>query len=307
KKWESAFSRLTDSNVPKLVLSELDRTSALLRDILNVSFSHIYVNEVTFYHEIKDYIKTIAPEKQGIVKLYEGANPIFDQFSISKQIKALFGRTVSFKNGAYLIIEHTEALHSIDVNSGNRSKLGKDQETNALEVNMAAAKEIARQLRLRDMGGIIVVDFIDMNNPANKQKLYEKMKDEMAADRTKHNILPLTKFGLMQITRQRVRPEMNIQTVEKCPTCGGTGEVRPAVLFVDEIENHLKFLVKELGYKFLMLKTHSYIAGYLQHGLYSIRLKWMLKYKVLLKVKSSDAYDFFQYSFFSWKHEQIEE
>ncbi|MFO8234919.1 MAG: Rne/Rng family ribonuclease [Bacteroidales bacterium] len=307
KKWESAFSRLTDSNVPKLVLSELDRTSALLRDILNVSFSHIYVNDVAFYHEIRDYIKTIAPEKRGIVKLYEGANPIFDQFNVSKQIKGLFGRTVSFKNGAYLIIEHTEALHSIDVNSGNRSKLGKDQETNALEVNLAAAKEIARQLRLRDMGGIIVVDFIDMNSYENKQKLFEKMKEEMAADRTKHNILPLTKFGLMQITRQRVRPEMNIQTVEKCPACGGTGEVRPAVLFVDEIENHLKFLVKELGYRYLLLKTHPYIAGYLKNGIYSERLKWMLKYKVLLKIKSSDAYDFFQYSFFSWRQEEIEE
>jgi ribonuclease G len=307
KKWESAFATLSESNVPKLVLSELDRTSALLRDILNVSFSHIYVNDATFYHEIKDYIKTIAPEKKGIVKLYDGPNPIFDQFGISKQIKALFGRTVSFKNGAYLIIEHTEALHSIDVNSGNRSKLGKDQETNALHVNMAAAKEIARQLRLRDMGGIIVVDFIDMNTQENKHKLFEKMKEEMAADRTKHNILPLTKFGLMQITRQRVRPEMNIQTVEKCPTCHGTGEVRPTILFIDELENHLKYIIKELGYKNLILKVHPYIAGYLRNGLLSIRFKWMLKYKALIRVKSSDAYDFLQYLFFTGKHEKIEQ
>jgi ribonuclease G len=307
KKWEAAFSQLQNVTVPKLVLSELDRTSALLRDLLNVSFSNIYVNEPSFYHEIKGYINTIAPEKKNIVKLYNGPNPLFDQFGISKQIKALFGRTVSFKNGAYLIIEHTEALHSIDVNSGNRSKLGEDQETNALKVNLAAAKEISRQLRLRDMGGIIVVDFIDMNSQENKQKLYETMKEEMKADRTKHNILPLTKFGLMQITRQRVRPEMNIQTMEKCPTCQGSGEIRPAILLVDEIENYLKFVVKDLGYKRLLLKTHPYISGYLKYGFPSLRWRWQLKYRIWLRIKGSDAYDFLHYNFFSAKKEPIKE
>ncbi|MBS3769096.1 MAG: Rne/Rng family ribonuclease [Bacteroidales bacterium] len=307
KKWEAAFSQLSTATVPKLVLSELDRTSALLRDLLNVSFSNIYVNDPTFYHEIKEYIGTIAPEKKGIVKLYDGPNPIFDQFGVSKQIKALFGRTVSFKNGAYLIIEHTEALHTIDVNSGNRSKLGEDQETNALKVNLAAAKEIARQLRLRDIGGIIVVDFIDMNKQEHKQKLYETMKEEMKADRTKHSILPLTKFGLLQITRQRVRPEMNIQTVEKCPTCKGSGETRPAILLVDEIENYLKFLVRDLGYRRLTLKTHPYITGYLKYGFPSIRWKWQLRYKIWLRIKGSDAYDFLHYNFFSSSKEPIKE
>ncbi len=151
------------------------------------------------------YIREIAPEKEKIVKLYKGTLPIFDHFGINKQIKGLFGKTVSFKHGAYLIIEHTEALHVIDVNSGNRSRSGNNQESNALEVNMEAATEIARQLRLRDMGGIIVVDFIDMQSQENKQQLYDKVKEVMANDRTKHNILPLTKFGLMQITRQRVQ------------------------------------------------------------------------------------------------------
>ena len=307
KKWEASFAQLYQVTPPKLVLSELDRTSALLRDLLNVSFSNVYVNDVAFFHEIKDYITTIAPEKKNIVKLYEGSNPIFDHFGISKQIKALFGRTVSFKNGAYLIIEHTEALHAIDVNSGNRSKLGQDQESNALEVNLAAAREIARQLRLRDMGGIIVVDFIDMNTQENKQKLFDKMREEMKADRTKHNILPLTKFGLMQITRQRVRPEMNIQTVEKCPTCNGSGEIRPAILLVDEIRNYLKYLVKDLGHKRLTLKTHPYLAGYLKYGFPSLRLKWQFKHGVWLRVKGSEAYDFLSYAFFNRKSERIEE
>jgi len=307
KKWEVAFTKLNPNQVPKLMLSELDRTSALLRDLLNVSFSKIYVNETSLYHDIKEYINTIAPEKKDIVKLYDGSNPIFDQFGISKQIKSLFGKTVSFKNGAYLIIEHTEALHVIDVNSGNRSKLGKDQETNALEVNLAAAKEIARQLRLRDIGGIIVVDFIDMQTNEHRQRLYEKVKEEMDSDRTKHNILPLTKFGLMQITRQRVRPEMNIKTDEQCPSCGGTGKIKPAILLVDEIRNQLKFLAQDKGHKKLIIKTHPYIAGYLKQGFPSLAWKWMLKYKTQLKIKKSEAYDFTSYNFFTRQNEIIEE
>ena len=194
---------------------------------------------------MKEYISTIAPEKEKIVKSYTGSVPIFEHFGIEKQIKSSFGKTVSFKNGAYLIIEHTEALHVIDVNSGNRSKNVSDQETNAFETNLAAAEEIARQLRLRDMGGIIVIDFIDMKSSDHKQKITEKMRKAMENDRAKHSILPLSKFGLMQITRQRVRPEMNISTTEKCPTCNGTGEISPSILFVDKIENHIASILEK--------------------------------------------------------------
>ncbi len=207
--------------------------------------------------DIRKYIREIAPEKEKIVKTYKSSLPIFDHFGINKQIKALFGKTISFKHGAYLIIDHTEALHVIDVNSGNRSRSGNDQEANALEVNLEAATEIARQLRLRDMGGIIVVDFIDMQSSENKQQLYDKMKEVMASDRTKHNILPLTKFGLMQITRQRVRPEMNIVTDEKCPSCQGTGETKPTILFTDELENGLAFIVDKIKTRQLISKCTS--------------------------------------------------
>ena len=214
-KWEEAFLNIKkESKSSKLFIGEMNRTTTILRDMLNVTFNSIHINDAALAEEIRKYIKEIAPEKEKIIKLYKGSLPIFDHFGINKQIKALFGKTVSFKHGAYLIIEHTEALHVIDVNSGNRSRTGNDQEANALEVNMEAAAEIARQLRLRDMGGIIVVDFIDMQSGDNKQQLYDKMREFMANDRTKHNILPLTKFGLMQITRQRVRPEMNIVTDE---------------------------------------------------------------------------------------------
>jgi len=307
KKWEIAFEKITHGAVPRLVISELNRTSAVLRDVLNGSFNNVFVNEDTIYRQLKDYIHTIAPEKDKIVKLFEGDQPIFDQYGVDKQIKSSFGKTVSFKSGAYLIIEHTEALHVIDVNSGNRSKLGEDQESNALEVNLAAANEIARQLRLRDMGGIIVVDFIDMHTAENKQRVFEKMKEAMSADRTKHNILPLSKFGLMQITRQRVRPELNIEIMEKCPTCKGTGEITPSILLVDDIENHLTFLIKEANYKNLILKVHPYVAAFINKGLFSKRFKWFLKFKKSIKVETVNSYNFLDFHFFDKNGEIIKE
>ncbi|PLX11498.1 MAG: ribonuclease E/G, partial [Marinilabiliales bacterium] len=229
----------------------------------------------------------------------------FNKENIDKQIKALFGKTVAIKSGAYLIIEHTEALHVIDVNSGNRSKPEANQETTALEVNMAAAEEIARQLRLRDMGGIIVVDFIDMVSFANKKTVFQKMKSEMENDRAKHSILPLSKFGLMQITRQRVRPEMNIETNEKCPTCRGTGEITPSIIFTDELENNLKFLAEKIAFKIIIIKTHPYIAAYLTKGLNSIRKQWSRKYKKKLKVESVNSYQYLEYHFFDREGEEI--
>jgi len=304
-KWESSFDKLKVKDLPKLFISELNRTSAILRDILNVNFNNIHVNDHTIYREVKDYISTIAPEKEKIVKYYSGDAPIFEHYGVEKQIKASFGKTVSFKKGAYLIIEHTEALHVIDVNSGNRAKAGKDQETNALEVNLAAAEEIARQLRLRDMGGIIVVDFIDMQNNEHKHLVYEKMKEAMSQDRTKHNILPLSKFGLMQITRQRVRPEMLINTIEKCPTCSGSGEVTPSILIEDELENQFAFLAKNQKSGGITLKTHPFIASYLTKGIFSKRFKWSTRYKCKLKIKSSMSYSFLEYHFFDKNNDEI--
>ncbi len=306
KKWELSLERIKTSPVPGLIASELKRTSAFLRDMLNVSFNSIYVNDDGIFNDVKEYISTIAPEKEKIVKLYDGNVPIFDNFGIEKQIKSLFGKTISFKSGAYLIVEHTEALHVIDVNSGNRSKASNDQETNALEVNLAACEEIARQLRLRDMGGIIVVDFIDMHLNENRQLVYEKMKELMGRDRTKHNILPLSKFGLMQITRQRVRPEMHIETLEKCPTCKGTGEITPAIILDEEIENKLAFLVNEKGFKKLTLKAHPYVSAYLNKGIPCKRRKWAWRYKCSLKLIPISSYSFLEYHFFDNTDNEIE-
>jgi ribonuclease G len=274
--------------------------------MLNVTFNSIYTNDASLADDILKYIKEIAPEKSKIVKVYKGTIPIFDHFGINKQIKALFGKTVSFKHGAYLIIDHTEALHVIDVNSGNRSRKGNDQELNALEVNMEAATEIARQLRLRDMGGIIVIDFIDMQTSENKQTLFDKMKEVMANDRTKHNILPLTKFGLMQITRQRVRPEMNIITNEKCPSCQGTGEIKPTILFTDELESQLEFIVDKIKTKKLILNFHPFVAAWLKKGLFPIYRKWDLKFKISLKVQPVTSNHMLEYHFYDRDENEID-
>ena len=199
----------------------------------------------------------LAPERRDIVKLYQKEIPIFDHFSVTRQIKSSFGKTVSFKSGAYIIIESTEALHVIDVNSGNRSKATNDQETNALEVNLRAADEIARQLRLRDMGGIIVVDFIDMAKSEHRQQLYEHMREIMANDRARHNILPLSKFGLMQITRQRVRPALDVQVSEQCPSCNGKGEVQASILFTDTLYEKLEYLINTLDKRDFIMYVHQ--------------------------------------------------
>ncbi|MFV0593005.1 MAG: ribonuclease E/G [Draconibacterium sp.] len=304
-KWETTFNKLRRAQAPSLIIGEIDRTSALLRDIYHPDFNSIIVNDQSAADEVADYIGSIQADKRKIVRHYKGRQPIFDHYGIEKQIKASFGKTVSFKDGAYLIVEHTEAFHVIDVNSGNRARAGNDQESNALEVNLAACDEIARQLRLRDMGGIIVIDFIDMHVAANRQKVNDYIREVMASDRTKHNILPLSKFCLMQITRQRVRPEENIETAESCPTCNGTGKIVPSVLFADDIEGKVRYALKELNKKKLYVKVHPYVAAYLTKGIKSKRNRWFMKYLKWVSVESNSAYSYLEYHFYDENQEEI--
>ncbi len=298
KRWEDNIVKVPKLKAPAIVYEETARTVALLRDIFNPSFQNIYVNDKEVYNNVRDYVSLIAPGREEIVQLYTGALPIFDNFAITKQIKSLFGRTVTYKSGAYLIIEHTEAMHVIDVNSGNRSKGSDAQEKTAIDVNIAAADEIARQLRLRDMGGIIVIDFIDMAEAANRQKLFEHMTKAMVNDRAKHNILPLSKFGLMQITRQRVRPAMDVDTSEDCPSCFGTGTVKPSILFTDSLEEKIDCLVNKHHVKKFTLHVHPYVAAYVNKGLLPLSMKWKMKYTHGLKVIPNQSLAFLEYKFF---------
>ncbi len=305
KKWESSMKKLYKAHAPSKILSELDRTSAILRDVLNESFNSIIVNDQTLYEDTRLFLKSIAPEKAGIVKYYKGKRPIFENFGIDKQIKNSFGRIVTIRSGIYLIIEHTEALHVIDINSGHRVNKENSQEDNALAVNLEAAAELARQLRLRDMGGIIVIDFIDMKMAQNRRKLFHRLKEEMSKDRAKHTILPPSKFGLVQITRQRVRPEMNVENTEKCPVCDGSGEIKPSVLYVDELENNLRYLIQDQNEKHLKITVHPYLFSYLTKGINSLRFKWYLKYKRWIRLQSDNSYHLLEYRFFNKNNDEI--
>ena len=299
KRWESAIAKVQKTQKrPQLIYEETGRTIALLRDLFNSSFENIYVNDNEVFNEVKNYIGLIAPEKESIVKMYSGSVPIFDNFNVTKQIKSSFGKTINYKHGAYLIIEHTEALHVVDVNSGNRTRSESGQEANALDVNLGAADELARQLRLRDMGGIIVIDFIDMHLAEDRQLLYERMCKNMQKDRARHNILPLSKFGLMQITRQRVRPAMDVNVEETCPTCFGKGKIRSSVLFTEQLESKIDRLVNKIGIKKFFLHVHPYVAAYINKGLISIKRKWQFKYGFGVHVIPSQKLAFLQYEFF---------
>ena len=309
-RWNNTVAKIKQSRseamiLPQLVYEETSRTVALLRDLFNPSYENIYVNDQSVFDEVRNYVSLIAPECKDIVKFYKGSVPIFDNFSVTKQIKTSLGRTVTYKHGAYLIIEQTEALHVVDVNSGNRSKSPEGQEVNALDVNLGAADELARQLRLRDMGGIIVVDFIDMAMPENRQKLYERMVENMRKDRAKHSILPLSKFGLMQITRQRVRPVMDVNVEETCPTCGGTGKIMPSILFTDSLETKIDFLVNKLGIKRFRLYVHPFVAAYINQGIFSIKRRWQMKYGFGVKVLPNQKLAYLQYTFHNMKGEEF--
>lgn len=303
--WKQIIGNLKDAAPPKRILSETSKTASILRDLLNESFNKIVVNDHAMYNETKTYIQHIAPDKADIVSYYSGPLPIFDHYGITKQVKSGFGKTVNMHSGAYLIIEHTEALHVIDVNSGYKVT-NQNQEQNALDTNLEAAQEIARQLRLRDMGGIVVVDFIDMKNPENKKILSEAMEKFMQVDRAKHSILPVSKFGLMQITRQRMRPEVTINTQENCPSCSGTGKVNSTLVLEDEIEKNLAYLYTH-QHKNLKLHVHPIMYAYLTKGLFwsSIQSKWKRKYKQALQIISNNTLPLIEYHFYDSNDEHI--
>lgn len=305
-RWNLFYDTLKVAQPGQKVLGEIDRTSSILRDMLNPNFNHIHVNDNLLYDEIKSYLRSIAPEQEEIVKLFKNKQPIFEHFGIDKQIKSDFGKTVAMQNSAYLVIEHTEAMHVIDVNSGGRNRGDSDsQEKNAFETNCMAAKEIARQLRLRDMGGIIVVDFIDMINLEHKRQLHEVLKEEMKKDPARHTVLPPSKFGLIQMTRERVRPEMKISTTEKCPSCNGTGEIKASILLIDEIENNVRYFAHEQNEKKIILHVHPYIEAYLKKGFISIKWKWYLKHKIKVSIEAVSSFAVTQFAFYNTKGEEI--
>lgn len=305
-KWARMTAKLKSVNCPQMIESELGTTSALLRDVLTDDFNTIYCNNEDVCNELRDYLRTIAPDKVDIVKHYKLTTPIFEQFGVQREIRRAFGKIVTIRSGIYLYVEHTEAMHVIDVNSGNHIKAGTGQEDTALQVNIESAKEIARQLRLRDMGGIVIVDFVDMQKAEHRKQLYDVMCDEMKKDKARHTVLPLSKFGLMQITRQRVRPAIEVDVQEKCPFCDGTGTIKSSLVVIDEIESNLRYLSSSQNIGRLTIETHPYIHAYLTKGFKSIRRQWQKKYKTRLTIKPVEKYNLLEFRFFDSTGDTIE-
>ena len=307
EKWKNGIKTLKKAKPKDKIIGEMSRVSSILRDVLNESFDNVIVDDKAIYEELRLFTKEIAPEKEKIVKKYNGKSKIFESHGIEKQLKSLFGKSVSLPNGSgYLIIEHTEALHVIDVNSGNKSAEESDQESTALKTNLEAAKEIARQLQLRDMGGIIVIDYIDMRRAENKRLLFDKMKEFMKDDRSKFTVLPLSRFGLMQITRQRVRPERNIKTTEICPSCGGSGKIAPSILVADQLELDLDYLLSKQNEKNITISLHPYLHAYFTKGLISKKIRWRFRYQKKIKLVQDTSLALTDYVFTNKMGEIIE-
>lgn len=304
QKWEEMYKQLKNLKSPKKLLSELDKTSSILRDVLNESFNKIVVNDKPLYENIKEFLNTIAPDKADILTYYRGKKPVFEAHGVSKQIKASFGKTSTLPSGAYIVIESTEAMHVIDVNSGPKMQR-QDQESSAIAVNLQAAEEIARQLRLRDIGGLIIIDFIDTRKNENKVRLLKEMRNFMKKDHAQHTILPLSKFGLMQITRQRVKPEIKIETAETCPTCDGTGNVNPTILLSDAIERDLEFIIKSRPNVKISIELHPYLFAFFKEGLPNAQQKWYMKYWKWIKLKSNHDIPITHYKFFDQNLDEI--
>lgn len=304
QKWDEMYAKMVHAKAPAKLLSELDKTSSILRDLLSDSFNRIVVNDKELYQNIRSFLMSISPEQVDIVTLYKGTKPIFDTHGVSKQIKASFGKTATMASSAYLVIEHTEAMHVIDVNSGH--KIGSTSADDAvLKVNLEATEEIARQLRLRDIGGLIIVDFIDMKNPEHKKEVLRAMRQAMKKDRAQHTVLPLSKFGLMQITRQRVRPEVKIDTTEVCPTCSGTGKINAPILVIDEIQRDLNFILQSRAKSRIKLVVHPFVEAYLKKGFPSMQWKWYLKHFHWVAVRPDNNSHLTRYRFFDDNDDEI--
>jgi ribonuclease G len=304
-KWDKVFQQLRQAKPPVKLMSELDKTTSILRDLLSDSFNRIVTDDKDVFESIKSYLNGISPDSLKILTLYKGNKSIFEQYGVTKQIKLSFGKNATMPSGAYLVIEHTEAMHVIDVNSGHKVGNSTDQDASVLAVNVEAAEEIARQLRLRDLGGIIIVDFIDMKDPEHKKHLQKVMRDFMLKDRAQHTVLPLSKFGLMQITRQRVRPELKINTTEPCPACSGSGKIIGQRNLLEEIQTDLENILHSRPKSKLFLHVHPFVEAFLRKGLPSLQWKWYFKYRRWIKIIAEPEYQQVEYRFFDDNEDEI--
>lgn len=288
KTWRQIEKKLRTTRPPSLVYKDLGMTSSVIRDLFTSDVSKVVVDSEKLYKQIVKYLKDVAPQLIERIELYKEEKPIFDYFGIEKEIEKSLARKVWTKSGGYIIFDHTEALVAIDVNSGKYLGRG-DHDTNSLKINLEAAREIARQLRLRDIGGIIVIDFIDMVDPQNRRILYEEFKKELKKDRAKSSISPISEFGLIEMTRERIRPSWVFAYSEPCPTCGGSGRVPSKSAILTQLERSIKRIKANMGERSLLVEAHPEVAHFLTSGLRSPIRRLMWKYWIKLEVKANES------------------
>jgi ribonuclease G len=283
--WQEIEKNIKNEKPPALIYKDLSMTSSVIRDLFRDDVVRVITDSKKLYKEIASYLKITSPSLMDKVELYKNAEPIFDVYGIEKEIVLTLNKKVNLKSGGYVFIEHTEAMVVIDVNSGKYAR-SKDQETNSLKTNLEASREIVRQIRLRDLGGIIVIDFIDVYDDKNKKKVYDELKKEFRKDRAKVTILPMSEFGLVQITRQRVRQSLIKSISEPCPMCGGTGMVESSSNIIIRIERWIK-RYKSQSHKLapskLILKVNPQVFKHLKEGTISHITR--ISFKYLLRIK----------------------
>ena len=297
KTWEKIEKEAKTQNPPALVYQDLNTTVSVIRDLFNSDISKIFVDSKKLHKEIKNYLELVQPAIAEKVELYKSTYGIFNTFKVEEQIKTLMGRKVSLPSGGYLIIEHTEAMVVIDVNSGKYAK-SKEQELNSLKTDLEAAREIARQLRLRDIGGIIVIDFIDLEDDKNRKKVYDELKKEFRKDRAKVSVLPMSDFGLIQITRQRIRQNIVQAIKEVCPECHGTGLLTKSSHLVYDLESWLKKFRRKSRERSIIIKSHPSTIAKIREGKIKSLFKLQLKYLVKITLRedaslSADTFEFY--------------
>ncbi|MGV4415351.1 Rne/Rng family ribonuclease [Chryseobacterium sp. T1] len=304
QKWDTCFNNIQKNKVPAKVLSEEDKASSILRDNFNQDFVSIICDDEDMVYDMKNYLEVISPESKNIVQFYDAPTPLLEYYNVEKQLKQSFGKNVNIPSskGAYLVIEHTEALHVVDVNSGNNISSATTNKQHALNVNKMAATEIARQLRLRDMGGIIVIDFIDMVDADHRRELFDHFRDEMKRDKARHKILPPSKFGLIQMTRQRVRPEKYIETKEENPN--KDGEITAPIVIIERMEESIRNIIQTEKGK-LYLHVHPFVEAYLTKGIMSIQNKWFLRYKKWVTVIPRDSFKYLEFKLVNSNKEEL--
>lgn len=298
--WRNIEKAVKTEQAPALVYKDMTTTSSVIRDLFSDKVEHVVVDDKKMFKEIKAYIQWMSPDMLDRIEYYKGKEPVFDKYGVEKDIQGLMSKKVWLKSGGYIFIEKTEAMTVIDVNSG-RYAAKKEQEQNSLRTDLEAAREISRQLRLRDLGGIIVIDFIDLEDEKNKKKVYDEMKKELKKDRAKMTILPLTEFGLMQITRQRIRQSVQMSLSDACPTCGGTGLVQSKTTTINQIERWIKRFKSESREFRLQLNVNPVISAYLTQGAISRLTKIMFKFFVRIKLVVDPALPMDEFHFISVK------